>query len=221
MSGQCLILLQRSNKPQKKILLQKCDFKVANVNSNKRLNLITLLLTLKLTDSQRWPAEPHPGAVYCLNALCPTNAQPLSSPSVLRKRCTPERADNYRWWQQLCRKLWVKRMCVLKGPKRSLASESILPFSADVDGDVMSNDNGMLSSSSTLGGRPLPAGRTSVCQPGGGGGAGVSRGKAGRKPLVKPLRWLPWPGRCRVCVAVVAPSARLHFFLNLGTRTPG
>lgn len=80
---------------------------VADLHSNMRQKLKTLLLTLRLTDSERWPAEPHPGAVLCLNAPCAANAHPLSSPGVPRRRCAPEHADNRRQ-QELWRKLNVQ-----------------------------------------------------------------------------------------------------------------
>lgn len=88
---------------------------------------------------------------------------------------------------------------------------------------MMSNDNGMLSSGSTSGGRQLPAGCTSVCQPGGGSGR-----EERESPEVRRAgnHWQNHLGGILdpvgvVCVAVVGPSACLHFLLNSGTCTSG
>lgn len=80
-----------------------------------------------------------------------------------------------------------------------------------------------LSSGSTSRGRQLPAGCTSVCQPGGGGGweerESLEVRRAGN-------RWQNHLGGIIdpvgvVCAAAVGPSERLHFFLNSGTCTSG
>lgn len=75
---------------------------------------------------------------------------------------------------------------------------------------MMSDDNGMLSSGSTSGGRQLPAGRSSVCPPGEGGWVGWREERephevrrAGNRSQ-KHLGGILDPVGV-VCVAVVAP----------------
>lgn len=113
-----------------------------------------------------------------------------------------------------------KRICALKGPKRSTRRASRFFPSTQTE---MSSDNGTLSSASTSGGRQLPAGRASVCQPGGGGGWEQRESLEVRRPG---NRWQNHLGGILdpagvVCVAAVGPSACLRFLLNSDTRTSG